>query len=66
MLEWSRADTGVGATIAPTSQEENGIKAAFVIPAKLISTAGTMANPYPEVSRVFKANSFPVGSIMAR
>ncbi len=45
--EWSRAETGVGATIAPRSQDENGSCAALVSPAKPISVAGTSAIAAP-------------------
>ncbi len=38
--EWSKAEVGVGATIAPKSQPENGIWAALVMPAKASSAAG--------------------------
>ena len=38
--EWSNADVGVGATIAPSSQLLNGICAAFVIPANAKNAAG--------------------------
>ena len=38
--EWSSADVGVGATIAPRSQLLNGICAALVIPANAKNTAG--------------------------
>src|SRR5664279_6207135 len=34
VLEWSRAEVGDGAYIAPSSQRENGICAAFVSPAR--------------------------------
>jgi len=51
VLEWRRADTGVGATIAPTSHDENGIRAALVMPAKQIRTAGKRAIALPVVSR---------------
>ena len=41
--EWSRAEVGVGATIAPRSQVWNGIWAAFVMPARASSAAGRAA-----------------------
>ena len=45
--EWSNADVGVGATIAPSSQLLNGICAAFVIPANAKNAAGTaIRSPY--------------------
>ena len=34
VLEWSKADVGEGAYIAPISQDENGICALLVMPAK--------------------------------
>ena len=40
VLECRSADTGVGATMAPRSQEEKGIWADFVMPAKARSAAG--------------------------
>ena len=43
--EWRRAETGVGATIAPVSQVENGICAAFVIPARAINASGMVTRP---------------------
>ncbi len=67
VLEWSRAETGVGATIAPRSQEENGIRAAFVMPANPIRTAGTRIRVVsPEAST--RARSMPplAGSVAAR
>ncbi len=43
VLECRRADTGVGATIAPVSQVENGIWAALVRPATAMSAAGMVS-----------------------
>ena len=43
VAECSRADTGVGADMAPSSQEEKGICADLVSPAKESSTAGSSA-----------------------
>ena len=42
--EWSRADVGVGATIAPRSQVWNGIWAAFVRPANASAVTGSTTN----------------------
>ena len=46
VLECRRAETGVGATMAPSSHEEKGICADFVNPAKASSTAGRRAAPF--------------------
>ena len=43
VLECRSADTGVGATIAPSSQEEKGIWADLVMPAKARSATGRSA-----------------------
>ena len=39
VLEWSRAEVGDGAYIAPSSHDENGICAAFVRPARQSSAS---------------------------
>ena len=67
VLEWSRAETGVGATIAPRSQEEKGISAAFVIPANPIRTAGIRTTAASEEAST-RARSIPplVASVAAR
>jgi len=49
VLECRSADTGVGATIAPTSHAENGSWAALVSPAKPMRAAGTSAMTFPLV-----------------
>ncbi len=67
VLEWSRAETGVGATIAPRSQEENGIRAAFVIPANPIRAAGTsMMAASPDASTAARSIPPLTGSIATR
>ncbi|OQB35185.1 MAG: hypothetical protein BWY05_01427 [Euryarchaeota archaeon ADurb.Bin165] len=47
VLECRRADTGVGATMAPTSHDEKGNCADFASPATAMSPAGTRASPGP-------------------
>ena len=49
MLECSSADTGVGATMAPSSQLEKGSWADFVMPAKQSRAAGSSASECFEV-----------------
>ena len=51
VLECNSADTGVGATIAPSSQLENGSWADFVMPAKHNSAAGRSTRDCLEASR---------------
>ena len=60
VLEWSSAEVGEGAYIAPSSHRENGIWALFVIPARQRSAiAGSSATPAgPAVSF---ARSMPTG-----
>ena len=45
VLECRSADTGVGATMAPSSHEEKGSWADFVMPAKARSAAGRSTAP---------------------
>ena len=52
VLECSSADTGVGATIAPSSQLENGSCADLVMPAKQSRAAGSSASAGFEVISV--------------
>src|SRR6478609_2187062 len=53
VLEWRRAEVGVGAYIAPMSQDENGIWALLVRPGRIAWPAGPA---------VMRARSNPLGS----
>ena len=56
--EWSNADVGVGATIAPSSQLLNGICAALVIPANAKNAAGIATrSPYTDPIRSMEFSS---------
>ena len=52
VLECNSADTGVGATIAPSNQLENGSWADFVMPAKHNNAAGRSARDCLEAIRI--------------
>src|SRR6478609_1425230 len=61
VLEWRRAEVGVGAYIAPMSHDENGIWALLVRPARLSSAiAGRIA--WLAGPAVIRARSNPPGS----
>ena len=65
VLEWSRAETGVGATIAPSSQRENGSWAALARPAKAIRQAGIIA-AWPRASSAVRSRvRWPSGASIA-
>ena len=62
--EWRRAETGVGATIAPVSQVENGSCAALVRPATASSASGMVsAATLPYDKRFGMKRRFAAGSM---